>query len=208
MLDGDGLVTAAWATELGVSPDVESVPADVGADPQTFVLLTATSASGNALPPDLDLSSVGTESIRTGTGVVLDLFDLGATVTDLDGTGDPTGDAIRLQLDPDDTPAGATLTTDGIFRWTPTAAQLGRFEFVVIAVDSGTPRLADAEVFVVEVADNFAPNLAAIADGQVTQGQLFEVTITAADPDGDDLTFLLDRDDPGASLPTARALNR
>ena len=175
---------------------------------ESRLTLNGTGLAGNAFVPDLDLAALGVQSAKVGEVLTLNLFAQGATVSDLDGSGTPTGDAIRLQLDPDDTPAGATLTTDGIFRWTPTAAQLGRFEFVVIAVDSGTPRLADAEVFVVEVADNFAPNLAAIADGQATQGQLFEVTITATDPDGDDLTFLLDRDDPGATLPSGAGIEQ
>ena len=78
----------------------------------------------------------------------------GATVVDLDAAGQPTNDVIRWQLDPDvptDTPVGATITAEGVFRWTPTATQVGMHEIVVLVVDSGTPRLADAEVFTIEV---------------------------------------------------------
>ena len=310
---------------------------------ESRIVLDGSGFPGNACPPDLNLSAIPTQTAHVGEELTLDLFALGATVDDVDADGNPTGNAIRLVLDPDvpdDTPVGATLTSAGVFRWTPTAQQMGTFQFVVIAIDQGTPPLADAEVFTVEVvnrppmidlngpdtgidfsatftedggpvaavgsnltvsdadgttlasatvritnlldgaseslmvdtsgtsivasydsatgilqltgvdsADNYqmvlrtlhydntsqnpdttdrqievivndgmevsapavstmrivavndAPNLTAIPDQQVTLGQTLEFTVTATDVDSSDLTFLIDRDDPGASLP-------
>ncbi len=169
--------------------------------------LNGTGFLDNACPPDLDFSGLGTQSASVGKLVTIDLFASGAMVADLDVDGNQTGDAIRLHLDPDDNPSGATLTTDGIFRWIPAEGQMGIQEFIVIAVDEGSPALADAEVFVVEVfAGNDAPNLAEIADMQATPGQLLEISVNATDPNGDTLSFILDRDDPGANAPEGATL--
>lgn len=171
--------------------------------------LSGTGFEGNPCAPDLDLSGLGTQSAVVGEQFTLDLFASGAYVEDLDGDGNASGDTIRLQLDPDDNPTGATLTSDGILRWTPTSDQMGLQEFVVLAVDEGTPPLADAEVFTIEVfAGNDAPNLAEIADTGATAGQELEVTVTATDPDGDNLTFVLDRDDPDSTVPDGATLTQ
>ncbi len=116
-------------------------------------VLTA-SFPGNANPPDLDLSAVEEQQIVVGQTYTIDLMANGATVVDLDENGNPTGDQIRLILDPDigtDTPVGATITADGVFSWTPTADQVGTHRIVVIAVDRGAPPLADAEIFTIVV---------------------------------------------------------
>ena len=317
---------------------------------ESRTMLDGTGLPGNECPPDLDLTAIGPQTAMVGVEFVLNLPADGATVVDLNSNGQPTGDTIRWQLDPDvpsDTPAGATMTTDGVFRWTPTAAQLGMHDIVVLVVDEGSPRLADAEVFTIEVvtqppmldlngadagndfaatytegddpvsivdidltitdadstqlasarvvitnlldgsdeellvdrtgtaivstydaatgtltltgmdslanyqdvlrtlqyvnrsdnpdttdrrievtvndgtndsnvavstvsvvAVNDAPNLAPVADVSVELGQLVEVTVTATDPEGDPLTFQLDRDDPNSTLPAAATIEQ
>ncbi len=110
---------------------------------------------GNDCPPDLDLSGIGEVTVQPGGSLSVDLLGDGGTVTDLDASGNPTNDAIRLLLDPDDNPAGAALI-DGVLTWTPADGQTGTFDFYIIAVDAGTTPLADAEVLTVNVA-NQAP---------------------------------------------------
>ena len=156
--------------------------------------LDASGFSGNACAPDLDLSAIEIQTVRIGEAMEFNLFDAGATVVDLDADGNPTGDSIRLQLDPDDNPVGATLTSDGLFRWTPAGDQVGSFEIMVIAVDNGDPPLADAEVFLVEVRGNENPDLSEIDDATATIGATLEVRLTASDSDGNNLTFQLDPD--------------
>ncbi len=113
--------------------------------------LDGTGFAGNVCPPDLDVSNLASLSGVVGEEVSFSLYNQGATATDLDGNDVSTGDTIRLVLDPNDNPAGATITEQGAFNWTPTSA--GTFEFVVIAIDEGTPRLGDAEVFTIEVVE-------------------------------------------------------
>lgn len=125
-------------------------------------VLAASGFEGNDCPPDLDLSSVAAQSVEVGQPLTLDLMDLGGTVEDLDDGGTPTGDSIRFHLDPDspeETPAGATISSHGIFTWTPEESQLGTHTIVVIAVDEGTPHLADVETFSVTVNQRVAPSL-------------------------------------------------
>ena len=119
-------------------------------------LLDASGVAGNVVnndcPPDLDLSGIPAQTISPGGELSLDLLAAGGIVSDVDAAGNPTGDTIRLVLDPDDNPAGATLT-EGVLGWTPAAGETGPFTFVVIAVDAGTTPLADAETIVVTVAN-------------------------------------------------------
>ncbi|MBA2115440.1 putative Ig domain-containing protein [Bremerella alba] len=121
---------------------------------ESRLVLTASGFPGNDCPPDLDLSGVGELQIVVGQPLNIDLYANGATAVDLDLDSNPTGDTIRLVLDPDvgtDTPVGATITTDGVFSWTPTAGQVGTFQIPVIAIDQGTPSLADVEFLTVVV---------------------------------------------------------
>jgi len=175
---------------------------------ESRLLLDGSGFAGNAFAPDLDLAMIGVQSVDVGEAFSLDLYVAGATVTDLNADGGPTGDTVRLQLDPDDTPVGATLTTDGLFRWTPADDQTGTIEFVIIAVDEGDPPLADAEVLVVEVSENSPPDLAAISDIQASFDELLAIPLSATDPDGDNLTFILDRDDPDSTVPDGATLEQ
>ncbi len=121
---------------------------------ESRLVLTASGFPGNDCPPDLDLSAMGDLQVVVGQPLNIDLYANGATAVDLDLNDNPTGDTIRLVLDPDvgtDTPVGASITTDGVFTWTPTADQVGTFRIPVIAIDQGTPALADVEFLTVIV---------------------------------------------------------
>lgn len=124
-------------------------------------MLSASGFPGNDCAPDLDLSAVSEQTVTVGQVLTLNVLSAGGTVEDLTTAGDPTGDTIHLYLDPDvgtDTPEGATITEDGTFSWTPSSSQVGTHTIIVIAVDSGTPALADSETFsVVVVAEDQPP---------------------------------------------------
>lgn len=167
-------------------------------------LLDASGFAGNDCAPELDLSAVTIPTAIVGQEVVLDLPALGATVEDLDTNGDPTGDALRWLADPDtgvDFPTGATLSADGVLTWTPTDDQIGTSVVTVIAIDAGTPALADAEVFeiTVEPSTNVAPGLdpIQIADNRLNVGTELVVTVTSSAPEaGQTHTFELVGDSP------------
>ncbi|MFN3150235.1 hypothetical protein [Bremerella sp.] len=131
---------------------------------ESRLVLTASGFPGNDCPPDLDLSAIGDLQIVVGQPFTIDLYANGATAVDLDINDNPTGDTIRLVLDPDvgtDTPVGAKITTNGVFSWTPTIDQVGTFRIPVIAIDQGPPALADVEFLTVIVSASgpVAPSL-------------------------------------------------
>ena len=68
-------------------------------------------AIGNANVPPV-LSTIGNQTANE-----LSLFTFTATATDAD----PTAQTLTFSLDPG-APAGASLTTNGVFTWTPTEA--------------------------------------------------------------------------------------
>ena len=144
--------------------------------------LLALGVGTNDCAPDLVLSQLATQTIEAGQTLSFDIFAAGATVTDVDASGNPTGDNIRTHLDPDvpeDTPEGASITEAGVFTWTPTQDQIGTFEIVVIAVDQGTPPLADAETFTLEVTAPSGGNVAPVVDlNGTTSGTGFASTFT------------------------------
>ncbi len=165
-------------------------------------LLAVTGFGTNDCPPDLDLSGLADQTVEVGERLRFNILNRGGSVTDLEASGTPTGDTIRLVLDPDtiETPIGATITEEGVFSWTPTTA--GTFEIVVIALDDGDVVLADAETFIVKVAEadnNVAPELDAIEDQTAVVGEEFSLTIQASDSNvGDVLAYSLDPDDSPA----------
>ncbi|WP_197529037.1 beta strand repeat-containing protein [Aeoliella mucimassa] len=127
------------------------------------IVLDATGLEGNPYTPDLDLSAIATQEVVAGDTLTLDLLTAGGTISDPDGEGNESGDTFRFMLDPDvpdDTPTGATITSDGVLTWTPTESQLGTFEIVIIVVDEGSPVLADAETITVVVSSaNASPEV-------------------------------------------------
>ena len=144
--------------------------------------LLALGVGANDCAPDLVLSQVATQTVEVGQTLSFNIFSAGGTVTDVDASGSPTSDNIRVQLDPDvpeDAPVGASITEAGVFTWTPTQDQIGTFEIIVIAVDQGTPPLADAETFTVEVTASSGGNVAPVVDlNGTSSGTGFASTFT------------------------------
>jgi len=114
---------------------------------------------------------------------------------------DPDDNDLTFILD-DNAPDGATIDPEtGEFSWTPTGDQIGNFTFNIIVIDDGVPPAADAEQVSITVGPNNPPDLEDPADATITTLQEFSFTASAADPDGNDVIFLLDDDAPdGTSI--------
>jgi len=128
-------------------------------------LLAVASFPGNTAPPDLNLSAVAEQVVRAGKPLSVNLLTAGGTVTD-SGADKTPNNQLRLYLDANESPIGTALVSDtGLFSWTPTTAQIGSHSVTIIAVDGGTPALADAEVLRVKVlSGNSAPSFNIPAD--------------------------------------------
>ncbi|MEO1496632.1 MAG: RHS repeat-associated core domain-containing protein [Planctomycetota bacterium] len=146
-------------------------------------LLDASGFSGNDCPPDLDLSAISTPTVTVGDTIALNLPSLGGTLTDVDSGGSPTGDTLRWLPDPDtgvDFPAGATLSPQGLFTWTPTSDQVGENLVWIIGIDSGNPALADAETLSFTVLPSIDPTPTIDLNGPAS-GDGFAATFTEGD---------------------------
>jgi hypothetical protein len=158
--------------------------------PTDFIMGDLDPAAPANQPPVLAL--IGN---KTGTEGQLLRFTVTAT--------DPNSNAITLTGT--NLPTGATLTDnrDGTatFAWTPGFTQSGNFPVTVTATDNGTPAQSDSETFTITVGNvNRPPVLGTLGNRMVNQGQLLQFTVTATDPDGDELGF------EGVNLPTGATL--
>jgi cyclophilin family peptidyl-prolyl cis-trans isomerase len=86
-------------------------------------------------------------AIADGQSAVGAQFEITVTATDPNA-----GDTLTFTLDPDNSPASATITqtnnNTAIVRWTPTAAEQGTTVNIrVVVTDNGVPALADSEDF-------------------------------------------------------------
>ncbi len=129
---------------------------------ESRLVLNAGPIAGNCAPT-LDFSGLPAQQVRVGQVLAFNIFDAGAVYADEDGADTPVN--ILLDPDPEDTPAGATITRSGDFRWSPTIEQLGSDRIVVIAIDDGSPALAAASYFEINVlAGNEPPTFSLVED--------------------------------------------
>lgn len=92
------------------------------------------------------------------------------------------GDVLDFKLDGNE-PAGAAITPDGDFSWTPSEAQgPGVYSFDVIVCDDGEPKLSDSQTVTLTVDEvNDPPTIDPVGDKAVTEGSLLSFTATGSD---------------------------
>ncbi len=118
-----------------------------------------------------ELSAIGNQSVDEGNELTFT-----ATATDADLP------ANTLTFSLTGEPAGAVITTGGIFTWTPTEAQgPGTYNFDVCVSDGNLTDCQTIQVTVSEI--NTSPVLASIGNKTVDEGSLLTFTATASDTD-------------------------
>lgn len=102
-------------------------------------------------------------------------------------------------------PSGATVSSGGLFTWSPTAGQIFSTNQIGIIVSDGT--LSATQSFrAIVLEPNQSPSIAAISDQTVSEGQAIDFIVSATDPNGatQSLTFTLGAGAPeGATLDAA-----
>ncbi|MBX7132759.1 MAG: tandem-95 repeat protein [Fimbriimonadaceae bacterium] len=119
------------------------------------------------------LAAIGNQS-----GTTTNLITFTATATDAD----LPANTLTFSLDAG-FPAGASITSGGVFTWTPTNAQTGDFTVTVRVTDNGSPNLDDFETITIHVD---ASNTAPVADAQsvsTPKNTPLPITLTATDSD-------------------------
>jgi hypothetical protein len=153
-----------------------------------FEIVTITVGTGANVNRPPVLNPIGAKSVNEGQPLTFT-----ATATDPDG-GPLTFSGGTL-------PGGATVTSAGVFTWTPDFTQAGAYNATITVTDNGA--LTDSETFTITVGNvNRPPVLSPspIGNRTVTIGQTLTISITASDPDGGGLTFT------SANLPSGATL--
>lgn len=116
------------------------------------------------------------DPIGPKTGNEQALLTFTATATD------PTNDPLTFSLGPG-APSGASITTAGVFTWTPSEAQgPGSYQVTVIVSDPSSN--TDSETITITVNEvNLAPVLTVPGSQTVDEGLPLTFTVTATDPD-------------------------
>jgi hypothetical protein len=122
-----------------------------------------------------------------------------ATATDVDVPAQPHTFSLGAGA-----PAGAAITGDGLFTWTPAEDQgPGSYDITIRVTDDSDPTLFDEDTFTVAVNEaNLAPVLDSIGDWMVDEQTELSFTATASDPDlpANSLTFSLVGAPEGATI--------
>jgi hypothetical protein len=141
-------------------------------------------------PPVLD--PIGAKSVNEG-----ELLEFTITANDPDGN-DLTYAAGGLPPGTSFDPATQTFT------WTPDFGESGNYAVTFTVTDDGTPPQSDSEEVTITVGDvNRPPVLDPIGAKSVNEGELLEFTVTATNPDADDLTYSASNVPAGASFDPA-----
>jgi len=113
---------------------------------------------------------------------------------------DPDGDVLTYFVH--NLPSGASFDPNTQeFSWKPNYNQAGSYEITFAVTDNGTPSLGNEEIITINVENvNRRPELVAIGNRTIGEGRLLQFTISASDPDGDDLIYSASNLSTGASF--------
>jgi phosphodiesterase/alkaline phosphatase D-like protein len=185
-VEGSGLFS--WTPGFGVTGAEQTASYDV-----TF---TAVDENQDESSKSLRIVVVNTNrapSIEPTTPVVVNEGD---EVLITANASDPDGDVLRLRVSPQ--PLGAKI--DGLtFLWKPTQEDVGVHVFTFTVWDrqvflrpsreADFPQSASTQVTVTVEDVNYAPVLSTIGDVTLSDGESFQLFVSARDPDGDAITF-------------------
>jgi hypothetical protein len=111
---------------------------------------------------------------------------------------DVNGDAVTYSMN--GAPTGAGLS-DNQFNWTPTYTQSGSYSVKFFARDNGMPQMSDSQTISITVNNvNNPPTLTNPGNKNVNENQLLQFTLSAADVNGDAITYSMSGAPTGASL--------
>ncbi|MBI1884645.1 MAG: carboxypeptidase regulatory-like domain-containing protein, partial [Chlamydiae bacterium] len=191
--EGDSL-SYQWSQESGIGVTLENAQSavakfttpDVTKDESLTFKLVVTDSQGltgedevvvtvskvNQAPV---LDAIGAKGVSEGANL-----NFGVSGSDADG------DSVSYSAT--GLPQGALFDTQSdTFNWTPGYDQAGHYD-ITFTVSDGT--LNDSETITVTVENiNRAPELNSIDDEEVSEGQSVAFTVTATDPDGDQITL-------------------
>jgi len=159
---------------------------DSGSNPGT----TPPSASPGTLPPPVDPPPNPPPQNRAPTisGTPAASVTTGQAYSFTPTAADPDGQTLTYSIS--NRPSWATFnTSNGQLSGTPTSGQVGPYTGIVISVSDGSLSASLPAFSITVVQANRAPTISGTPPASVTAGQAYSFTPTAADPDGQTLTF-------------------
>ena len=174
--------------QAGIYPNIIFTVTDNG-NPPASASEAITITVGNVNRPPA-LSSIGNREIAENQ--TLQFTVNGA---------DPDGDLLAFTAG--NLPAGAFFDpSTRTFIWTPTLDQTGSYQSIIFTVtDSSVPPASASESITITVSNvNRPPVLSSIGGKMVNKGETLRFTVTAMDPDGDQLIYATSNLPPGATF--------
>jgi len=120
-LSSSGVISGTPTTAGGPTSVTFQVTDNTGTTATSSLSITISGSSGQTLV----FNPIGNQTVAVGT-----LLKFALSATDAPG--------VTLQYSADNMPAGASLQSDNIFRWTPTASQVGTYPNIYFQVSDGT----------------------------------------------------------------------
>lgn len=117
---------------------------------------------------------------------------------------DEDGDALTFEAG--NLPAGASFDSlTRTFVWAPDFQQAGTYPVLFGVKDDGSPPLGDSESVTITVGNvNRPPSISTTGDHSINEGETLSFTVSASDPDGDEVTLGASNLPPGCQFsPTA-----
>jgi len=116
------------------------------------------------------------------------------TASDLDEDG--------LTFTASDLPDGATFDPETqVFSWTPDYEDADNYEVLFTVTDDGVPPMGDSETITITVGNiNRPPAFDPIGNRQINEDDTLTFTVTATDPDGDNLSYSAENLPTGATF--------
>lgn len=202
--------------------DWQALPSGAEGDPDSG-LLTWQTAPGDE--GDFPVTLTVTQDSEPRNTLTVEFTLRIATPVTLDPIGDqtaPVGEELRFTADssgatnatyraisgtpndPGPLPDGATMTSAGIFTWTPSESQVGDHVVTVIVEDRRTPGIADSETLTITVepapSPDTAPSISPIGDLAIDELTEIVVTPEVIDTEGDAYTLTWTGVPPGAVI--------
>jgi hypothetical protein len=185
---GGGIGTFSWTPVAGQEGNYEvTFTATDNGSPQLSGTLEISISVGNVNRPP----AIGPIGDQAGSEGALVSFQVTAT--------DPDGDNLTFFIT--GLPLGASFNHDGAgsaqFAWTPGFAESGVYPLIIETQDDGEPLLSDSAEITLTIGNtNRPPILANIGPQQATVGVELQISMNAADLDGDALSFSAVSADP------------
>jgi DNA-binding beta-propeller fold protein YncE len=216
--EGEALSITLTATDSdsdGLTYTASNLPEGASFDPstQTFIWTPSYGQAGNyegVLFSVTDGTASDSEAITITVGDInrppilnpigSKTVNEGQTLTFAVSATDPDGDDLIYRVG--EMPAGAGFdAVTRSFSWTPIYEQAGTYTVVFTVTDVGTPSLNTSEAVSITVGNvNRPPVLDPIGNKWVNEGETLTFTLTATDPDGNDLIFSANNLPAGANF--------